>query len=178
MLRGLCPRNPYLTFGDFLTRINNPLPLPGVGHLLQCEPQVGISSGISDHSLGVWHQKSALRQGGRHEIVLSTNITFMGFGGHSGFKKLGVGGGLGLYTLVYYKGGHSSLWLGLSPTDTNMPNGPLMLQNCFIDFAVEHLFGCCTTEPGYAGDIGAIKIWLIDWLRWVGYELLVHKPTT
>ena len=39
-----------------------------------------------------------------------------------------------------------------------------MLQNCFIDFAVEHEFGCGTTEPDYIGDIGAIEIWLIDWL--------------
>ena len=29
------------------------------------------------------------------------------------------------------------------------------------DFAVEHWFGSCTTEPGFAGDISAIEIWLI-----------------
>ena len=28
--------------------------------------------------------------------------------------------------------------------------------------AVEHQFGCLTTEPGFAGDIGAAEIWLID----------------
>ena len=39
-----------------------------------------------------------------------------------------------------------------------------MLRNCFLDFAVEHWFGCRTTEPGFAGDIGAIEVWLIDWL--------------
>ena len=32
------------------------------------------------------------------------------------------------------------------------------------DFAVEHLSGCRDTEPAFAGDIGAIEIWLIDWL--------------
>ena len=42
---------------------------------------------------------------------------------------------------------------------------PLMLQSCFIDFAVEHQFGCRNSEPGFAGDIGAIEIWLIDWHR-------------
>ena len=47
-----------------------------------------------------------------------------------------------------------SLWRGLSPVDTS----------CFIDFAVEHQFGCHATEPGYTGDIGGIEIWLIDWL--------------
>ena len=39
---------------------------------------------------------------------------------------------------------------------------PLMLGNCFIHFTVEHRFGCRTAEPGYAGDTGAIEIWLID----------------
>ena len=37
-----------------------------------------------------------------------------------------------------------------------------MLRNCFLDFAVEHWFGCRTTEPGLHGDIGAIEVWLID----------------
>ena len=55
-------------------------------------------------------------------------------------------------------------WPGLSPIDTGMPDDLLTLWNCFIDFAVEHWFGCHTTESGYAGDIGAIEIWLIDWL--------------
>ena len=44
-----------------------------------------------------------------------------------------------------------------------MPNGPLMLWNCVIDFAVEHRIGCRTTEPSFAGDIGTIEIWSIDW---------------
>ena len=39
-----------------------------------------------------------------------------------------------------------------------------MLRNCFLDFAVEHWFGCRATEPGFAWDIGAIEVWLIDWL--------------
>ena len=37
-----------------------------------------------------------------------------------------------------------------------------MLRNCFLNFAVEHWFGCRTTEPGFAKDIGAIEVWLID----------------
>ena len=45
-----------------------------------------------------------------------------------------------------------------------------MLQNYFLDFAVEHWFGCRTIEPGYAGDIGAIEVWLIDWLN----EVILH----
>ena len=37
---------------------------------------------------------------------------------------------------------------------------------CECDFAVEHQFGCHTTEPGLAGDIGTIEIhWMIDWLN-------------
>ena len=43
-----------------------------------------------------------------------------------------------------------------------MPDGLLMLPNCFFDFAVEHWFDCNTTEPGFTGDIGAMEIWLID----------------
>ena len=30
-----------------------------------------------------------------------------------------------------------------------------MMMNCFINFAVEHRFGCRANESGYAGDIGA-----------------------
>ena len=58
------------------------------------------------------------------------------------------------------------LWLGLSPIDTNTPDGLLMLWNCFNDFAVGHLFGCHSTETGFAGHIGTIECnWLIDWLH-------------
>ena len=57
------------------------------------------------------------------------------------------------------------LWLGLSPIDTGMTDGLLMLQNCFLDFDVEHWFSCHTTEPSFAGDIGAIEVCLIDWLN-------------
>ena len=39
-----------------------------------------------------------------------------------------------------------------------------MLRNSLNDFVFEHRFGCYATGPGYAGDIGAIEIWLIDWL--------------
>ena len=53
-----------------------------------------------------------------------------------------------------------------SPVDTGVPNCLLMLRNDFNDFAFEHRSGCCTTEPGYAGDIGDIEIWLIDWYVW------------
>ena len=52
--------------------------------------------------------------------------------------------------------------LGLFPVDTGVPYC-LLLRNDFNDFAFEHQSGCCATEPGYAGDIGAIEIWLIDW---------------
>ena len=55
-------------------------------------------------------------------------------------------------------------FVDLSPIDTVTLHGLLMLGNCFLDFAVEHWFGCHATEPGFAGDIGAIKVWLIDWL--------------
>ena len=54
--------------------------------------------------------------------------------------------------------------LGLSPVDTGVPNGLLMLRNSLKDFAFEHRSGCCATDPGYAGNIGAIEVWLIDWL--------------
>ena len=39
-----------------------------------------------------------------------------------------------------------------------------MLRSCFLDFAVEHWFGCRAAEPGFSGDIGALEVWLIDWL--------------
>ena len=48
--------------------------------------------------------------------------------------------------------------LGVPHVDTGVPNGLLMLQNSLNDFVFEHRFGCCTTEPGYAGDIGALEI--------------------
>ena len=52
----------------------------------------------------------------------------------------------------------------LSPTDTSRPDGPLMLQDCFTDFAVERWLGCYTFESGYAKDIDATEIILIEWL--------------
>ena len=58
----------------------------------------------------------------------------------------------------------TSLWLDLSPIDTVTPHGLLLLRNCFLDFAVEHWFGCRATEPGFAGGIGTIVVWLIYWL--------------
>ena len=54
--------------------------------------------------------------------------------------------------------------IGLSPIDTVTPHGLLMLRDCFLDFAVEHWVGCRATEPGFAVDIGAIEVWLIDLL--------------
>ena len=48
--------------------------------------------------------------------------------------------------------------LGLSPVDTGVPNGWYMLRNSLNDFVFEHRSGCCTTEPDYAGDNGAIEI--------------------
>ena len=55
--------------------------------------------------------------------------------------------------------------LGLPPppVDTGVPTCLLMLRNDFNDFAFEHRSSCCATEPGCAGDIGSIEIWLIDW---------------
>ena len=52
-----------------------------------------------------------------------------------------------------------------------------MLRNCFLDFAVEHWFGCRATEPRFAGDIGAIEIWLIDWLIYLHSMLATSLPT-
>ena len=53
------------------------------------------------------------------------------------------------------------------PVDTGVPYCLLMLRNDFSDFAFESRSGGCATEPGYAGDIGAIESWLIDWLKYV-----------
>ena len=50
-----------------------------------------------------------------------------------------------------------------SPIYTRTQDGSLMLQNCFIDFATEHRFGCHASEPGFGGNIGATGIWLIDY---------------
>ena len=58
---------------------------------------------------------------------------------------------------------HISLTWPFYPIDTSMQDDPLMLQNCFIDFAVEYRFGCHITEPGYTRHIGTIETWLIDW---------------
>ena len=54
--------------------------------------------------------------------------------------------------------GNAYFGIALSSIDTSTPDGPLMSQNCFIDFAVEHRFGYGATESGHAGDIGAMKI--------------------
>ena len=40
----------------------------------------------------------------------------------------------------------------------------LVPSSCFLDFAVEYWFGWHATEPGFAGDIGAIEVGLINWL--------------
>ena len=48
--------------------------------------------------------------------------------------------------------------LAFPHVDTGVPYCLLMLRNEFNDFAFEHRSGCCATEPGYAGDIGAIEI--------------------
>ena len=72
-----------------------------------------------------------------------------------------------------------SLWnnlplsLCLSPIDTVTSHDVLMLRNCFLDFAVEHWFGCRATEPGFAGDIGVIEVSLIDWLIDIVYSQLI-----
>ena len=56
-------------------------------------------------------------------------------------------------------------WLGLLPVDTSVPDGLLMLRNSCVNFTIEHWSGCCSADPGIAGDIGAIEIGLIDWLN-------------
>ena len=56
----------------------------------------------------------------------------------------------------------TSLWLGRSPIIPLFPL--LMLRHWYIELADEHWFSCRTTEPGFAGDIGANEVWLIDWL--------------
>ena len=38
------------------------------------------------------------------------------------------------------------------------------MTKLFFEFAVEQWFSWGTTESDLAGDIGAIEIWLIDWL--------------
>ena len=61
------------------------------------------------------------------------------------------------------------------PIDTVTPHGLLMLRNCFLDFAVEHWFGCRATEPGFTGDIGAIEVSLIDWSIEMGAVLRLQN---
>ena len=52
----------------------------------------------------------------------------------------------------------------------------LMLQNCFFDFAVEHQFSLRATEPGFAGDIGAVEIWLSSlFVNSVTWFALLHR---
>ena len=57
---------------------------------------------------------------------------------------------------------------------------PLMLWSCFIDLAVEHRFGCHTTEPGYTRDVDTIEIWLIHSLiknfAWFSFLVQVFLP--
>ena len=64
----------------------------------------------------------------------------------------------------------TSLWLCLSPIDNSTQDIPLMLQNCFINIVVEHRIGCHAIEPDFAGNIGAIEMWLIDWLIDMGTD--------
>ena len=47
------------------------------------------------------------------------------------------------------------------------------LRNCFLDFAVEHWFGCRATEPVFTGDIGAIEVWLVYFLKWCIMKLIM-----
>ena len=53
---------------------------------------------------------------------------------------------------------HIFLTWPLPPSTPAQPDG---LLNSSIDFAYEHWSGCCATESSYAGDIGAMEIWLI-----------------
>ena len=47
---------------------------------------------------------------------------------------------------------------------------PVMLRNSLNDLVFEHRSACCATEPGYAGDIGAIETWLIDYLSFQEFQ--------
>ena len=48
--------------------------------------------------------------------------------------------------------------LSFPSTPAGMPDGLLMLRNCFLYFAVQHRFGCSATEHGFDEDIGTIEI--------------------
>ena len=67
-------------------------------------------------------------------------------------------------------------WLGLRSVNTGVPNGLLMLRNSLNDFVLEHQSGCCATKSGYAGDIAAIEICLIDWRPTQVQELFTLVP--
>ena len=54
--------------------------------------------------------------------------------------------------------------LGLFPRRHRCAQWPVDVTESLNNFVFEHRSGCCATESGYAGDIGAIEIWLIDWL--------------
>ena len=70
----------------------------------------------------------------------------------------------------------TSLRLSLSPLDTGTPDIPLRPWNCFIDFAIEHWFGCRPTEHGFAGDIGAVESSLIELHRNCRRQFLAVSP--
>ena len=55
------------------------------------------------------------------------------------------------------------IWLGLSPIDTSTPDDLLMLQNYFINYAVERWFDWHTTESGFRWGYWYYRN-LIDWL--------------
>ena len=64
---------------------------------------------------------------------------------------------------------------GLSPIETITPHGLLILWNCFLDFAVEHWFGCHPTEPVLPEILALQKLdWLIVWL--VMANRYCHSP--
>ena len=48
----------------------------------------------------------------------------------------------------------------------------IVVQNCFLNFPVEHWFCCLVTEPDFTRDISAIEAWLIDW--WIVMVKLAH----
>ena len=64
-----------------------------------------------------------------------------------------------------------SLWHGLSPIDTSMPDGPLMLRNCFIYIAVEH----SAVAPLSLATPGILVLqkfdWLVGWLIGEKFEV-------
>ena len=55
---------------------------------------------------------------------------------------------------------------------------PVDVTELFPRFAVEHWFACRATEPGFAGDIGAIEVWLIILEGGLNLEGVLRRGST